>query len=56
MSWLSVYPFDVIKARLQATSAADSPYRGLSQSLKPPLAVLPQAQDSHYGRPSHASI
>ncbi|KAK9810913.1 hypothetical protein WJX73_007819 [Symbiochloris irregularis] len=28
LSWLSVYPFDVIKARLQATSKADSPYTG----------------------------
>ena len=28
LSWLSVYPFDVIKARLQATSKAESPYTG----------------------------
>lgn len=28
VSWVSVYPFDVIKSRLQATSAAASPWRG----------------------------
>ena len=28
VSWLSVYPFDVIKTRCQAAAAARSPYKG----------------------------
>ncbi len=28
MSWCSVYAFDLIKSRIQATSARESPYRG----------------------------
>lgn len=28
VSWLSVYPFDVVKTRCQAAGAAQSPYSG----------------------------
>lgn len=34
LAWSSVYPLDLVKSRLQATSAADSPYRSWVQCLR----------------------
>ncbi|KAL4859060.1 Mitochondrial arginine transporter BAC2 [Chlorella vulgaris] len=38
VSWLSVYPFDVVKTRVQAAAAAQSPYRGWVDCARQSLA------------------
>lgn len=46
VSWLSVYPADVVKSRLQAAGAAGqaSPYKGAHIRLKHHMHTLPRAR------------